>query len=191
MLHPFLNKTASAAGTFFEYRQLNNLIMKAVLIYTTKIAIVILLFVAVIPVHAQDKNTIAGISSKGTDIKNFIFTARTATPQSGSFIQLNSPYDFRVSGDTVISYLPYYGRAYTAPLNTSDAGFTFTTTDFTYKTEAKNKGKQETIIEAKVPGDTYKFYFTFYEDGNAQLQVASNNRQSISFAGNVRFGNAK
>lgn len=165
--------------------------MKAVFFYTTRIAVVILLFVAVIPVNAQDKNTIAGTVRKGIDIKDFIFTARTATPQSGSFIQLNSPYDFRVSGDTVISYLPYYGRAYAAPLSTSDAGFTFTTTDFKYKTEAKTNDRKEIIIEANVPGDTYKFYFTFYEDGNAQLQVTSNNRQSISFAGNVRFGNAK
>jgi len=47
--------------------------------------------------------------------RNFVFKAQTALPLGGQARQLTSDYDLRVYGDSLIAYLPYFGRAYTAP----------------------------------------------------------------------------
>ena len=39
----------------------------------------------------------------------------TAYPQRGRTIQLSSPYSIEIRNDSVFSYLPYYGRAYSIP----------------------------------------------------------------------------
>ena len=57
---------------------------------------------------------IAGVK-KMIENRNYVFQANLAYPQRGGSISLRSgEYDLRVSKDSVISYLPYFGRAYVA-----------------------------------------------------------------------------
>jgi hypothetical protein len=114
--------------------------------------------------------------------KNFVFSAQSASPMRGGIRQLSSVYDIQFLGDTVVSYLPYFGRAYTAPVSADDAGIQFTSTNFTYNTVEKDNGWEVTIM----PKDTRnvrKMYLSISEDGYASLQVLSNHRESISFRG--------
>lgn len=64
--------------------------------------------------------------------RNYIFKARTVNPQNSVSRQLTSEYDLTVSRDTIISYLPYFGRAYVAPINPSEGGIKFTSPKFEY-----------------------------------------------------------
>jgi hypothetical protein len=69
------------------------------------------------------------------------------TPTRGGLKQLTPGYFLKINDDTLKTYLPYVGRAYTAPINPSDAGFDFTTTHFTYSViEGK---RNSTIINVK------------------------------------------
>src|SRR5688572_1053707 len=70
--------------------------------------------------------------------KNFVFKAESVTTQRGRYLQLTSDYDLVIKKDSVISFLPYYGRAYTAPVSSSDEGIKFTSSKFDY---AAKKGK--------------------------------------------------
>ncbi len=45
----------------------------------------------------------------------------------------------RVMGDSIVTYLPYFGRAYSVPVNLSQGGIQFTSTDFDYTIESKRK----------------------------------------------------
>jgi hypothetical protein len=104
----------------------------------------------------------------------------------GRFRQLNtSEYDLRIAGDSVISYLPYFGRAYSAPLDPSKSGIQFTSTNFKYEQSPRKKGGWNILIEPKDANDVRQLTLLVTESGSASLQVISNNRQSISFNGYV------
>lgn len=91
----------------------------------------------------------------------------------------------RVSKDSLVTYLPYFGRAYSAPIGTSDGGFQFTSTDFAYSTEARKKGGWLIKIKPNDNRDIQQMFLTVTESGSASLQVTSTNRQPISYNGYV------
>jgi Domain of unknown function (DUF4251) len=135
---------------------------------------------------AQDKDA-SGIQ-QAIETKNFVFKASSATPQRGSMRQLTSEYDLVVRPDTVISYLPYFGRAFTAPINPSDGGIKFTSADFSYSVSKKKKNSWEIKVTPKGISDVTDLYLTVFDNGHASLRVNSINRTPISFDGLVEEG---
>jgi Domain of unknown function (DUF4251) len=139
-------------------------------------------------INAQDK--------KADDIKrivksqNYVFVARMANPQIGSSRQLTTEYDVTVTPDTVVSFLPYFGRAYSAPINPSDGGIKFTSTKFDYQPSGDSKRWKITIKPKDAP-EVQHLYLDIFDNGNATLQVISTNRQGISFDGYIKEGKAR
>ncbi len=123
--------------------------------------------------------------------KNFVFKAQFALPMGGSSFQLTSEYDVRVSKDTVICYLPYFGRAYSAPMNPSEGGIRFTSKDFIYTATNKRKGGWDIVIKPKDVRDIQQLTFYLSESGYGSLQVTDNNRQPISFNGYYEINKGK
>lgn len=117
--------------------------------------------------------------------QQYSFKAQTATPMSGSMRQLTSDYDLQVTKEKIVSSLPYFGRAYTAPIGSSDGGLQFTSKDFEYSVNSKKNGGWDITIKYNDAGDTRQMQLSIYDNGNASLQVSSNNRQSISFNGYI------
>ncbi|WP_293787638.1 DUF4251 domain-containing protein [uncultured Pedobacter sp.] len=133
--------------------------------------------------------------------KNYTFVANTATPmanndinrimsmmpgsQAGSSINLTgSQYDVRVTKDSIVAYLPYFGRSFSAPIDPTQGGIRFTSKNFTYK-ESKNKKGMYTIqIETKdVTRENYRFTLNVSTNGYASLTASSMNKQPIFFNG--------
>lgn len=119
--------------------------------------------------------------------KNFVFKAQFALPMAGRSIQLTSDYDVQVKGDTVQAFLPYFGRAFSAPMNPNESGIQFTSTRFDYQQTASKKKKQSwnITIQPKDAQDVRQLTFRVFENGSATLQVVSNNRQTISYNGYI------
>lgn len=115
--------------------------------------------------------------------KNFVFKAQFMNPQAGRSINLTSDYDVAVSSSKVISYLPYFGRAYSVPIN-SEGGIKFTSTEFDYTTTQK-KNKWEVRIKPRDVSEVQDLYLTIFENGRASLRVNNTNRQNISFDGYI------
>ena len=118
--------------------------------------------------------------------KHYTFDVQTMMPQRGGLRQLTPGYFLKVAGDSLISYLPYFGRAYSAPINPSDAGYDFVSTNVDYKVAEKKKGSYQISMHTKDKVNTTDFLLTVYNNGNAYLQVTSNNRQPISFRGYLK-----
>lgn len=138
--------------------------------------------------NAQEKKP--GEIKRIVESKNYVFVARMANPQVGSSRQLTPDYDLTITSDTVISYLPYFGRAYVAPIDPSEGGIKFTSTKFDYKPEYD--GKQWKItIKPKDASDVRQLYLDIFDNGTASLQVISTNRQTISFNGYIKEGKAR
>jgi hypothetical protein len=117
---------------------------------------------------------------------NYVFKAQTVLPTGAvPNRQLTSEYDLRVSKDTVISYLPYFGRAYTAPMDPAKGGIQFTSTNFEYKETKRKKGGWDILIKPHDTQDASQLLLNITETGYASLQVIGNNRQPISFSGYV------
>ena len=115
--------------------------------------------------------------------KHYVFKARTVMPATGGTRQLTSAYDLTVSEDSVIAFLPYFGRAYSATPGQVNQGINFTSTDFTYSVKQGKKGGWMIEIKPKDARDIKQLNLNLSRNGYGTLHVNSQNRQSISFTG--------
>lgn len=120
---------------------------------------------------------------------NFTFNARSAQPMSGRSINLNYNYYLKVSKDTIIANLPYYGRSYVAPINPRDISIDFTSTNFLYNQEKKENGTYEIKIVPKDitnrENESISLLLKISPSGYATLNAILTNKQGISFYGTV------
>ena len=136
----------------------------------------------------QDKKAAKLAAIKNSiDTKHYTFIANYVLPQRGGARQLTSEYDLRVTPDSVISFLPYFGEAYfDVPYNPTDGGIKFTSTKFEYKMVEKKKGGWEiTIIPSDVK-NLSRLLLSISSDGYASLSVNSANRDFITFDGYLK-----
>jgi hypothetical protein len=133
-------------------------------------------------ISAQDKDsTIKNI----VEARQFVFHAQTALPSTGGSRQLTSAYDLKVWKDSLVSYLPYFGRAYSTTYGATDGGLNFTSTKFDYKASTRKKGGWEISIKPTDVTDFREFLLTISENGYGTLRALTNNRQPISFNGYI------
>ena len=116
--------------------------------------------------------------------KTFVFDARNANPMGGRTVTLTSEYDVKVTNDSIYSYLPYYGVAYTASYGGSDSPMNFKQPFETCDMEKTKKGY---LVKVKVKNgnDMLDFSFHISETGTTTLSVSSVNRQAISYYGDL------
>ncbi len=135
---------------------------------------------------ATDKARQAQFLSEQIKSFNFEFIATYAYPQNFKPVYLSSSYDVKVSPDTVQAYLPYYGRAFSAPMDPSEGGIKFISTDFKYEIE-KGRKAGNWIIKI-ITADTnrpFELNFNLWDNGSGSLNVQDRDRQNISFKGSV------
>ncbi len=147
------------------------------------IMIISLSLLLTLEMHAQEKNEPS--AQQVLESKNFVFKAESVNPPRGRFRQLTSDYDLVVTGDTVIAYLPYFGRAYSAPINASEGGIKFTSSNFDYTVDKKKKRSYEILIKPNDAPEVQALYLTVFDNNKASLRVNSLNRESISFNGYI------
>jgi hypothetical protein len=138
---------------------------------------------------ADKKAAKAAAVKRLVESQNYVFQATYALPSSMQPRALNDGYDFTVTKDKIAVYLPYFGRAYTAPRNLNDGGIKLTTSKFDYKSEAK-KDSWNITIKPKAdndPGvkDVQSLKLTVQSNGTATLFVTSLNKQPITFNGYI------
>jgi hypothetical protein len=114
-----------------------------------------------------------------------IFIPETVYPLGMSARQVTTGFELRISKDTVNSYLPYFGRAYTADYGSRDGGATFNSFDFSYTESANKKGERNIVIKPKDNKDVREIRVTIYGDGYAYVQLSFNQRQSIGYRGQI------
>lgn len=135
---------------------------------------------------AQEKNP-AKVKAL-VESKNFVFVADYVNPQSMRSRSLTtSDYDLTIKPGEVISYLPYFGRAYSAPIN-GEGGIKFTSKDFDYKLVKVKAHSWDISIKPKDANDVQQLYLTVFDNGTASLSVNSTNRQTISYRGYIVAG---
>ena len=132
------------------------------------------------------------------EAQNYLFTATNAMPLSstdinrimsripgntGSNINLTGgQYDLQITKDSVVAYLPYYGRSFSPSMNPDDAGTKFKSKNFKY-TSIRKKKNWIITIDPKDVKDSQRMTLSISQNGYATLTVNNSNRQSISYNG--------
>jgi hypothetical protein len=140
--------------------------------------------------HAQDakqqkENDKEASVKKMIDSKRFLFVAQTATPMSGQIRQLTTEYGLSLKKDTLESFLPYFGRAYSATIGSAGEGIQFKSYKFDYILLESKKGMWEISLQPKDVSDSYRLNLSISKSGYGSLEVRSNSRQPISFQGYI------
>jgi hypothetical protein len=126
-----------------------------------------------------------------SDIKNmvdssrFVFVAERATPLRGGSRYLTSRYEVVIKKDSIDCYLPFFGRAYQAPVDPSKGGIQFISTNFTSQVNPKNSDEWEVILKPADYTDVQQLYFNIFDNGTAVLNVSNRQRDPISFDGHI------
>ncbi|RFS21984.1 DUF4251 domain-containing protein [Chitinophaga silvatica] len=119
------------------------------------------------------------------DSQNFVFNAQNAFPVGGRMRNITSNYDLTITKDSVISFLPYFGRAFTADYNVTKSPLDFVSTSFEYSVAPGKKDGWAVTIKPKDNKSVQTMYLTVSSEGYASLQVTSIDRTSISFNGDI------
>lgn len=122
--------------------------------------------------------------------KQFTINVDRALPMGGRSVNLTTSYSLEMRGDSAISYLPYFGRAYTAPYGGGN-GMRFEKEVADYQCTYNKKGVAKIQFVARTDEDTYRFAIQVYPNGSASINVTPVNKQSITYQGELVSGKAK
>mgnify|MGYP004443153735 CR=1 FL=1 len=98
-------------------------------------------------------------------------------------IQITDSYSLTIKGDTLISYLPFMGRAESVPYG-GGKGLNFQTMIDKYE-QQKTKKVTRIAIDAQNDEDNYHFDLDIFPNGSTSLRLRSRNREPISYHGNA------
>lgn len=115
--------------------------------------------------------------------KTFEFIANTVYPSSGAPKNLvGSGYSVSYSPEMIISYLPFFGRAYSGTTMGRDKGMRFEGKPESFSVEKKKEYQINTVVK---DGETFDMSLSVSDSGNATLNISSNKRGTISYQGEV------
>ena len=107
-------------------------------------------------------------------------------PMRGSSRHVSYVYSVEVRNDTLISYLPYFGRAYNVPYG-GGKGLNFTAPIGSYQEFMKRNGQRHIEIGVTNDEDTYFYTIEVFDNGSSSVDVRARQRERISFSGNLDF----
>jgi hypothetical protein len=123
------------------------------------------------------------------DSGKFKIEVNQAYPMPGTLsegvINLTSIYTLEIRNDSVLSWLPYYGRAYVAPMDSNRGGLEFTELYSNYKKIYSSKKGFTITFNAKTKEDNYRFVVEISSEGYASIGVTSDKRSFIRFSGQM------
>jgi Ni/Co efflux regulator RcnB len=156
------------------------------------LSVVCLLFVAGSAIDAQERRSRRERQQeqmekvrKMVDAQDYRFVAQHAIPMGSRSIHLSPEYDVHIHRDTVTAHLPYFGRAYVAPMNPLEGGIKFNSTNFEYSLQQSKRGGWMVHITPKDAQRNFRLMLHITTTGSATLSVSDNTRQNISFNGFV------
>ena len=137
---------------------------------------------------ASTKKTVALNSGDINNMVNshqFVFVADRVIPLRGRTRNLTSLYDVSVKKDSIVCDLPFFGRAYQAPMNPTEGGIHFTSTNFSYDVTTGKNNSWNVVIKPKDHSEVQQLSFSIFDNSNADLNVTNTSKDPISFNGHV------
>ncbi|WP_319266603.1 DUF4251 domain-containing protein [uncultured Draconibacterium sp.] len=162
-----------------------------------KIILLSFLILSIAAVNAQDKELtrkekkaqreamLTEQTKQLVETNEWQFYASQMIPANGRSRNLSTPYSVVLQDETVDSYLPYIGEAYTSQYGSNESPLIFEKPVEDYSIEDAKKDGYTIKFSAKNNNDKIDFTFYITKTGSASLRVTSINRQSISYHGEL------
>lgn len=135
---------------------------------------------------AQRRQEMAAQVKEALKNRQFSVAVRMMTPLRGTTRQLEYGYGITLSGDTLHSYLPFFGRARNIPFN-GGKGLNFDAV--VKKCTVERTGKEKTTVTMTVFNGEESFVYTLdvFDNAQASLSVLAQERDQISYSGEMEF----
>lgn len=115
--------------------------------------------------------------------KKFVFIPRTVLPTGMKPVNVAvTQYSIKFQPDLIDSYMPFFGRAYSAVGYGNDTGLTFKEKPEKFEIEKGRKTFQVNVV-VKGGNDIFRLFLTVGFEGSASLSISSDNRSMISYQG--------
>ena len=107
-------------------------------------------------------------------------------PNRGVGRNVTSNYSLEVKGDTLVSYLPYFGRAYSVPYGGGKA-LNFTAPIKRYQSAKGSKGR--TLVDLVIDNeeDVITYHIEVFDNGQTTIDVIAREREPISYSGELSW----
>ena len=100
---------------------------------------------------------------------------------------LTTTYSLKIKGDSISSYLPYFGRAYHADYGSTDSPLSFNGHSEGMNITKAKKDSYRITFQTMKQQENFEYILTIFNNGKATLNVNSNERDPISFDGEVEI----
>ena len=107
-------------------------------------------------------------------------------PMKGGMKNVSYGYSVEVRNDSLISYLPYIGRAYNVSYG-GGKGLNFSEHIGSYHENQVKDGKWHIDIDVTNEEDTYRYQIDVFDNGSSSISVESRQRERISYSGEMDF----
>ena len=107
-------------------------------------------------------------------------------PMKGGMKSVSYGYSVEVRNDSLISYLPYIGRAHNVPYGGGN-GLNFSERIGSYHENQVKDGKWHIDIDVTNEEDTYRYQIDVFDNGSSSISVESRQRERISYSGEMDF----
>ena len=119
-------------------------------------------------------------------VRKYEIAVNRMYPSRGASKSLSYGYSVEVRNDSLISYLPYFGRAYDVPYGGGN-GLNFSAPIRNYQESQPKSDLRHIEIDVKNEEDTYLYTLDIFDNGSTDINVRSRQREPISFSGEMEF----
>lgn len=117
--------------------------------------------------------------------RDFVFIPRIALPSGMKPVNLaTDQYNIKFQPYFIDSYMPFFGRAYSAVGYGNDTGLSFKGKPEKIEIGKNRKTFQVNVI-VKGGTDIFRLFLSIGFEGSASLSISSDNRSTISFQGEI------
>lgn len=116
--------------------------------------------------------------------RHYVVDVQMMYPRRGRAVNVTSNYSLEVKGDTLVSYLPYFGRAYSIPYGGGKA-FNFSAPISSYESVRDEKGRTYVRLVTDNEEDVITFQLEIFDNGQATIDVQAREREPITYSGEL------
>ncbi|HHV03895.1 MAG: DUF4251 domain-containing protein [Bacteroidales bacterium] len=111
-----------------------------------------------------------------------------ANPARGKSIILSPVYEMKFQNNRVSTYLPYFGRFYTAPADPTKLAIELVDREVETAIKKDRRKSYSIIFSTNITAnETITFYLRISASGTASLSINSSSRAIISYLGNLKM----
>ena len=118
--------------------------------------------------------------------RHYVIDVLTAIPQRGRMMNLSSGFSVEIKGDSIISNLPYFGRAYNLPYG-GGKGLTFTELYRDYRVSHPKADLTSIYINVDNKEDILDYKIDVYDDGESSIELITRNRDRMYYRGELNL----